>query len=78
MYEREVMEENLAKLLSHDEIYNYQSVGSNQVEEDPVNPFQKRVFEKRLRRSSVASENKHPNINYHSSVSSDLKKDHKQ
>lgn len=29
---------------------------------DPVNPFAKRVFEKKMRRSSVASENTNPNM----------------
>ena len=47
-------------------------VAYESVEEDPVNPFQKRVFEKKMRRSSVGSdnidptcsmENLNPNIN---------------
>lgn len=54
MQEREVMEKNLAKLLKE---VDYRSCGSDAGEEveDPVNPFMKRVFEKKLRRSSVAS-----------------------
>lgn len=43
---------------------DYKSCGSDIGDEieDPVNPFMKRVFEKKLRRSSVASENMNPNI----------------
>ena len=48
------MEKNLAELVLKSEAHNYQS-SNGSVEEDPVNPFQKRVFEKKLRRSSVAS-----------------------
>lgn len=43
---------------------DYKSCGSDIGDEieDPVNPFMKRVFEKKLRRSSVASENMNPNV----------------
>lgn len=56
------MEKNLAKLLRE---VQYRSCGSDvgeDVEENPVNPFMKRVFEKRMRGSSVASENINPNF----------------
>lgn len=72
MYEREVMEKNLATLLGQEETYNYSSVGSS-VEEDPINPFQKRVFEKKLKRSTV-SENKY-NIRHTSTVSCNVNED---
>lgn len=56
------MEKNLARLLRE---VDYKSCGSDvegDTEEDPVNPFMKRVFEKKMRRSSVASENMNPNF----------------
>lgn len=62
------MEKNLAKLLRE---VQYRSCGSDvgdDREENPVNPFMKRVFEKRMRGSSVASENINPNF---SSVQTD-------
>lgn len=62
------MEKNLARLLRE---VDYKSCGSDvegEMEENPVNPFMKRVFEKKMRRSSVASENVNPNF---STINSD-------
>lgn len=61
MKEREVMERNLARLLKEVDFKSCGSDVEDEIESSPVNPFRKRVFEKKLRKSSVASENINPN-----------------